>query len=764
MNRFFYFTAIILLIFTVSCQKEQSQSYNKGINITPAPQKIIQNEGVFTITGATTVVISENDSLELIADGFIQKVALSSGLNLEKTTTNSNNAIEIKVNEELKLKPEGYIINVTPEKITLEGKTAKGAFYGIQTLLQLLPAEIESRLIVENLSLKVPAVEITDEPRFPYRGMHLDVCRHFFSIEFIKKQLDIMAMFKMNYFHWHLTEDQGWRIEIKKYPKLTSIGSKRIEADGTTHEGFYTQEQIKEVVKYAAERFITVIPEIELPGHALAALTAYPEYSCKGGPYTVRNYWGVEADVYCAGNEKTFDFLNDIIDEVVLLFPSEYFHIGGDECPKERWKECRKCQYRIRKEKLKDEHELQSYFVQRVQKMLAKHGKKMIGWDEILEGGLAPDATVMSWRGEEGGIAAANAGHDVIMTPGSWCYLDHFQGSAKVEPIAIGGYTTLEKSYSYEPIPTQIAQDKTHHVLGTQGNVWSEYLYNEEITEHRIYPRIIALAEVGWTDKKNKNFEKFYQRMQNQFVRLDLHDINYRVPKPEGVPNRVAFEDKTDLKFTTTEPVDMFYTTDGSEPNRNSQKYTHPLSFTEDATVKIRTILPMGKQSDVRTINVIKQQPSKAVKVENLKEGLNLKITEGKFWKVSELESVSKWEEDICKDLNILHNIFDCEKPSAAILEGYLEIPETGTYLFSTTNNQFFIDDKLLVDNDGTICKYSRNDATAVLGKGSHPIRIVFINNIVGGFPHKWNSLEIQMKKVDSEQKLQQIPSKMYKH
>lgn len=750
-----------ILLFT-ACKQDEAKSYNQGVNVTPVPMHLTQQDSNFKITKATTLVTG-SESLQPIADYFIEKIALSSGLRLEKTATASKNAIEIKTDSNLELNDEGYTLNVTPEKVTITGKTAKGAFYGMQTLLQLLPAEIESAETIANMNLEIPVVNIKDEPRFPYRGMHLDVCRHFFSVDFIKKQLDVMAMFKMNYFHWHLTEDQGWRIEIKKYPKLTSVGAKRTEADGTVYGGFYTQEQIKEVVKYAQERFITVIPEIELPGHALAALAAYPEFSCTGGPFKVRNAWGVEPDVYCAGNEATFDFLNDIIDEVVSLFPSEYFHIGGDECPKERWKKCKKCQRRIRKERLKDEHELQSYFIKRVEKMLAKHGKKMIGWDEILEGGLAPNATVMSWRGEEGGIAAANAGHDVIMTPGGWCYLDHFQGSDKVEPEAIGGYTTLEKSYSYEPIPSAISADKAHHVLGTQGNVWSEYLYTEEIAEHRIYPRIIALAEVGWSGKDKRNFEDFWRRMQNEFVRLQLHNINFRVPKPEGPVNLMAFQDSVKLTFTTTEPVDMFYTTDGSTPNLQSQKYTEPILIKENATVKIRAVLPMGKESEVRTIKVEKQQPYKAVSLQNAKTGLMMRIAKGNFRKVSDLEGVTQWKESVLEDLDKATKFFDYQKPSAAIIEGFVEIPETAAYHFSTTNDQLYIDGELLINNDGDLRKFSKNDAMKVLEKGFHPIRIVYLNNVVGGFPHVWNSMNVTYKK-DGEDKLKKITKDMYRY
>jgi len=364
------------------------------------------------------------------------------------------------------------------------------------------------------------------------------VGRHFMPVEFVKKYIDYIAMNKMNVFHWHLTEDQGWRIEIKKYPKLTEIGSQRKETiighaheskeyDGKPYGGFYTQDEIKDVVAYAQARYVTVVPEIELPGHALAALASYPELGCTGGPYEVATTWGVFDDVYCAGKEETFKFLEDVISEVMPLFPGEYFHIGGDECPKTQWEKCPYCQARMKKEGLKNEHELQSYFVQRIEKFLNAHGKKMIGWDEILEGGLAPNATVMSWRGEEGGIAAAQAHHDAVMTPGNYCYFDHYQADPKTQPLAIGGFTPLKEVYEYEPIPKELTPEEGKYILGAQGNVWTEYMKTPERVEYMVFPRIAALAEVVWSPKASRNYDDFMNRMQDEVKRYDAYGINY---------------------------------------------------------------------------------------------------------------------------------------------------------------------------------------------------------------------------------------------
>jgi hexosaminidase len=670
----------------------------------------------------------------------------------------SSDFISLKVNNSNVQTAEGYTLKVTPKAIEIESHTANGAFYAIQSLLQLLPPQIEG-FAVASVTWNVPCVSITDAPRFPYRGMHLDVCRHFFSVDFIKKQLDVMAMYKLNTFHWHLTEDQGWRIEIKKYPKLTELGSKRLDGEGTVSGGFYTQEQIKEVVQYAKDRFINVLPEIELPGHALAALTAYPQYSCTGGPFQVRNKWGVEDDVYCAGNEETFQFIDDIIKEVVALFPYEYFHIGGDECPKVRWKECPKCQARIKAEGLANEHELQSYFVKRVEKMLQAKGKKMIGWDEILEGGLAASATVMSWRGEEGGIAAASQNHDVIMTPGNWVYLDKFQGSSKVEPVEIGGLLTLEQSYGYDPVSKKIPADKQHFVLGAQGNIWSEYAYTPEKVEYQVYPRIIALAEVNWSQLKNKNYDDFLRRMNNQFTRLDFHHINYHIPLPEGPANFVAFVDTVTLRFSTTRPVKMVYSMDGTEPDSKSQLYTKGILLSKSTTLKIRSVLPTGQMSTIRTITAEKQ--SFAIpKNSQTQPGLVLKRTSGIFLRVADVNKATVWTDTIVEKLKLK---FDVNSPSAAIYTGFIEVPENAVYYFSTDMDQLLIAGKLVVNNDGEVKRFSRNDGSIALAKGKHEFKLVFLNNNIGGFPSSWNEIKV-LYRASSETKFNAVSSSMLSH
>ncbi len=763
MKTLFLLCATAALCLFASCESPTKQMpYNQGINVIPKPLSLVQNEGSFKVTKSTKFYASTPEA-KTIATFFASKIESSTGYDLTISEEEvSSNAIALLIDNSLEVNDEGYTLDATDKLVSIKAKTAKGLFYGMQTLMQLLPAEIESTTVVNGIAWTLPCVTIKDEPRFAYRGIMLDPCRHFIPVENIKKQLDVLALFKINQFHWHLTEDQGWRIEIKKYPKLTEIGSKRVDGEGTEYSGFYTQEQIKEVVAYASERFINVIPEIELPGHALAAISAYPELSCKGDSLSPRIIWGVEEDVYCAGKEETFKFLEDVIAEVVTLFPGEYFHIGGDECPKVRWEKCPLCQKRMRENKLKNEHELQSYFVQRIEKVLASHGKKMIGWDEILEGGLAPSATVMSWRGEDGGIAAASMDHDVIMTPGSnGMYLDHYQGDSKIEPVAIGGYTLLEKTYSYNPVPdTLVGLGKSNFVKGVQGNIWSEYMYTTDLMEYRIYPRILAVAEIGWTPLEGKDYKDFERRIDNALVRLDSHGINYHIPQPEqpgGSINFVAFTDKATLEFKTTRPVKVVYTTDGSEPTATSAVYSTPLEFNESATLKIRSVLPSGKMSPVRTITVEKQTLAPAKEVAATKPGLKMKVTYGYFLESSKLEGVTDWKESTIKDLFEIRSVEKTDesmrnvKQYAAVASGYVNIPEDGVYIFSSDNEEVWIDGKLLINNGGEVKRFSRHDSSIALAKGLHEIKVVFLGHIIGGWPSNWNDGSVKIRKAGAE-------------
>ena len=469
--------------------------------------------------------------------------------NLKNTLTqNLNSFHEIKLNDDSEkiisliissddsLNTEGYVLNIFNDEINILANSPNGIYYGIQTLNQILDSGQKSNKGITILNMK-----IVDEPRFKWRGMHLDVGRHFFDISFIKKYIDYIAIHKMNIFHWHLTEDQGWRVEIDSYPKLTEVSAFRDETlighyrddprrfDGKKYGGYYTKDEMKEIVEYARKRYITVVPEIEMPGHSRAVLAAYPELSCTGGPHTVAKLWGVHKEVFCAGKESTFEFLEKVLIEVSDIFPGEYIHIGGDECPKDRWEEHELDQQRMRKEGLDNENELQSYFIKRIEGILNKLGKRLIGWDEILEGGLAPGAIVQSWRGMEGGISAVDAGHEVIMSPTSHAYFDYYQSKNRLEePLAIGGYLPLEKVYQFEPVPEEIDPSKEYLVLGGQGNLWTEYISSFDKAEYMILPRMSAMAEVLWTPRILLNFRSFSNRMNWQYFRYDRMDAKYR--------------------------------------------------------------------------------------------------------------------------------------------------------------------------------------------------------------------------------------------
>ena len=761
------FCAGMALCFLASCAEPQGEvkSYNQGINIIPTPQSLVQQDGFFRLNSHTAITAGSPEA-KTIAEFFAAKMRTSTGLDIQVAEKGN---ILLSLDSSLDVpNDEGYSLEVSKDAVKVVAKTTQGLFYGMQSFLQLLPAEIESPSKVNGIAWQAPAVSIKDAPRFGYRGIMLDPCRHFMPAENVKKYIDVLSLFKINRIHWHLTDDQGWRIEIKKYPKLTEIGSKRIDGEGTEYGGYYTQEEIKDIVKYAADHFITVVPELELPGHEMAAIAAYPNLSCKGEPGTPRIIWGVEDIVMCPGKEDMFTFLQDVIDEMVPLFPSEYFHIGGDECPKTSWKNCPLCQKRIKAEGLKAdgkhsaEEKLQSYVIQRMEKYLETKGNKIIGWDEILEGGLAPSATVMSWRGEEGGIAAALMDHTVIMTPGgNGMYLDAYQGDPKIEPVTIGGYTLLEKTYSYNPIPdTLAAMGKGDYILGVQGNTWSEYMYDEAKRDYMIFPRILAVAEIGWTNLDRKDYKDFERRIENAYVRLDGHAINYHIPLPEqpnGSCNFVAFTDKASLEFKTTRPIKMVYTLDGSEPTPASTAYTAPIEISETTTLKIASVLPSGKMSPIRTIQVEKQSLAPAKEVAQTTPGLNMEVTDGMYLNVKELEAAKKeTKKSVIKDLKEIRSVVETSESMrgvnqyAAVATGYVNIPEDGVYFISSDLEEVWIDGKLLVNNGGEVKRFSRHDNSVALAKGLHEIKAVFLGHIIGGWPSNWNDGSIKLRKSDA--------------
>ena len=537
------FTAISILLISCllwSCQPSRNFS-QKEITLIPQVQKMTLGTSSFKFAENTSIIVQNTDQ-QAIADQFSNLFEKSAGWKPKVMTGGAEGSDKLIFITDETLGDEGYTIDVTTSRIEIKAAKSAGFFYAIQTLRQLLPAELESSQKQDKTEWLVPVISISDRPAFKWRGYMLDVSRHFFPKEDVIQMIDYLAIHKINTLHLHLLDDQGWRIEIKKYPKLTAIGAWRVDREDkpwnsrpkqeagekATNGGFYTQEDVKEMVAHAQKRYITIVPEIEMPAHVTAALAAYPQYSCTGGPFTVLpgGVWPV-TDIYCAGKDSTFLFLQDILSEVIDLFPSKYIHIGGDEATKTEWDKCPKCKKRIKTEGLKNSGELQSYFIKRIEKFINSKGRVLLGWDEILEGGLPPKATVMSWRGTQGGIDAAKQGHDVVMTPGQPCYFDHYQGAKEEEPLAIGGFNPLNKVYEFDPIPKELDAEAAKHILGAQANLWTEYVPTFKHAQYMTFPRIAAMAEALWSSKEVKNWDDFYRRIQTFTKRYDQMGINY---------------------------------------------------------------------------------------------------------------------------------------------------------------------------------------------------------------------------------------------
>ena len=599
-------SALLLLITIISCKSTTNNQGESTANyeVIPLPEMITTPQAdadkPFVLTADTKITYPEGDaSLQQYA-GFLQEyIKKQAGIevNIAPNQNNETNTIALLQNYQNNNK-EAYQVVVNAKNITVNGASKAGTFYGVQLLRKSIPVQKVGKVIF-------PAKEITDKPYFAYRGAHLDSARHFFNADSVRIYIDMLALHNINKFHWHLTDDQGWRFESKKYPELTVVGSTRSQTmvnkqwdtfDGKPHGGFYTQQEMKDIVKYAADRNITVIPEIDLPGHMVAALATYPQLGCTGGPYKVRETWGIAEEVLCAGNPETYDFIKNILEEVTEVFPSEYIHIGGDECPKDSWKKCPKCQAKIKELGIKGdakhtaEEYLQSHIITFAEEVLAKKGRKIIGWDEILEGGLAPNATVMSWRGIGGAIEAAKSNHDAIMTPVSYCYFDYYQtDKTDKEPLAIGGYVPVERVYSFNPYPDALNKEQQKHILGVQANVWTEYIKTFKHVQYMVLPRFAALAEVQWEDPaKPKDYNQFLQRLMRLLPIYQLEGYNYAKHifdlraevKPEVGDIQVT--------LSCLQDTPIYYTTDGSEPTKSSNVYKEPLKLTQDTHLKAK--------------------------------------------------------------------------------------------------------------------------------------------------------------------------------
>lgn len=609
--------AYALIFLLASCSTGNSKLAEANYDVVPLPDRIENIEGApFTLSASTKIVYPEgNEKMQRNAEFLAKFLRQSSGIHTEVTAVAPEQDAIILTSGLQNDNREAYRISISGQEIRIEGASEAGVFYGIQTLRKSIPVGDYG-----NVSFSLATID--DAPRFGYRGSMLDVARHFQPVEFVKKYIDLLALHNINRFHWHLTDDQGWRIESDAYPKLTEMGSMRKETvigrnsgeyDGTPHGGFYTKEELKDVFKYAEERYITIIPEVDLPGHMLAALTAYPELGCTGGPYQVSREWGVFDDVLCAGKEETFTFLEGVLTEVMEIFPSAYVHIGGDESPKTRWEECPHCQARIKELGLEDhdghtaEHYLQSYVTARVEKFLNEKGRSIIGWDEILEGELAPNATVMSWRGMEGGIQAAQMGHDVIMTPTTYCYFDYYQTQhTDDEPFGIGGYVPVELVYSFEPAPEVLTAEQKGHILGPQANLWTEYITEPEHVEYMLLPRLAAMSEVQWMLSVKKDYDQFLKRLQQLIALYDKLGYNYATHvfdvKATLTPN---FDTNAlDVSFTTIDNAPVYYTLDDTEPDESASHYADKFSIRESTKLKAVAIRN-GKKSKVFSEEIV---------------------------------------------------------------------------------------------------------------------------------------------------------------
>jgi hexosaminidase len=737
--------------------------------LVPMPTRLTPSPGEFRLDAETRILVADKDSALLRPIASLLAVPLRAASRLPlpiETATTSDvpaNAIVIRLNSGPRAgtKDESYRLVVNERGATLSAASAAGVVDGIETLRQLLPASFESGVratspwsvsTAQPIALAattaparwtIPAVEIEDAPRFRYRGILLDVARYYFPPEFLKKLVDVMAMYKFNALQLHLTDDQGWRIEIKKYPKLTQIGAWRKETmvgqnavpyvgDGKPHGGFYTQDQIRDLVAYAAARHVTIVPEIEMPGHAGAALAAYPELSCTGGPFEVSTTWGVHEDIFCP-SEQTFTFLEDVLTEVMQLFPSEYIHVGGDEVPKTRWKASPLAQEVIRREGLKNEEELQSYFIKRIERFLRAHGRKLIGWDEILEGGIAPEATVMSWRGIQGGIAAAQQGHDVIMTPTDYAYLDQYQGDPKIEPLAIGGLLPLDSVYAWEPVPNALTADESAHVIGAQGNLWSEYVPNSTHAEYMLFPRMLAMAEVFWSPKQLRNWDGFVARVPAQLARLDALGVDYRVPDPLGmVAERRVLEERARVSMSSFVPGSVIrYTTNGSDPTESSPIYTSPIEVRVDqnpATVSARLYMLNGRAGSVVRERIARATWHGAMRAraDSLQPGLVYAYNEGLFASADDVTTVPPSRTGTVPQVALRGD--EAPEKYGVHLRGNVHVPNDALYTFYLAcddGGKLRIDGELVVDHDG------QHDATEKAGQvalraGYHALDVVY--------------------------------------
>ncbi len=754
MRKFFSFIPGLIPVFFLTfllpaCKSPEKKIADKlSSSLIPVPVK--QSPGKGYVVLPSLLHISPDTSSEMVRLGHYlvetmrEKYHLQLRLQENKTDSGKTLIRLMKISGSESGK-EGYNLTINEQGVSIVAGTGNGIFYGIQTFLQLIPVPEMKKRNPEIVWLKKMVIE--DYPRFPWRGMHLDVSRHFFPKEFVKKYIDILALHKMNVFHWHLTDDQGWRIEIKKYPKLTELGAWRedtrdrpwdygqhpVVPGKPVYGGFYTQDDIREIVQYAGERYVTVVPEIEMPGHSWAALYAYPNLSCSGKPFYVAPNVPFEfTDPYCAGSEQTFRFLEDVLSEVAELFPSPYIHIGGDECKKTPWEKCPKCRLRMQTENLKSVEELQSYFIRRIEKILVVRGKKLIGWDEILEGGLAPEATVMSWRGEDGGIQAARQGHDAVMTPAEVLYLSR-QQDEESRLVNEDGFYALREVYSYDPVPSVLTQEEAKHILGAQGCLWTEETQTPEEAECKILPRLCALSEITWSPRENKNYQQFLKRLFYHYNRLDLMHLDYYVPVAGGFRNTAFLGSSTIVSFKVpTGGYTVRYTINGNDPDTTSEKYVHPFQLHANDTLRVAVFLPSGKHSRVRTAIFRSLQLKPPAEIKSPQPGILVTAFTGD---ISSLDSFVRMKQISSFTMDSIAIPGTLPRDTfGLVFDGFIKVPADGLYTFfiaSDDGSRLWVADSLLIDADG-IHGPSEESGTIALQKGFHSFRLRYFDRFYG--------------------------------
>jgi hexosaminidase len=741
-------TCFLAFVFQV---KAQTPVDDPHMGIIPAPASITKATGTFVFSQLTLIKADniKDRNIAFLKDFLLNNRHFNNKLSKYNSRIRSNKGTWLVITSKgaAALPKEGYKLTITPRRITIIGKGA-GLFYGIQSFMQLFPVETSG-------TEKLPCITIEDSPRFGYRGMMLDVSRHFFTVPQVKKVIELMAAYKLNNFHWHLVDGQGWRIEIKKYPKLTQVGAYRMQTmfgnnrdwpDSLSYGGYYTQDEIRDVVKFAAARYINVIPEIEMPAHSEAALRAYPELKCEL-PADSKVPAREVNNIYCP-TEETFTFLENVLTEVMELFPSKFIHIGGDEANKEPWKASAFCQALIKEKGLKDEHELQSYFIQRIEKFLNSKGRSIIGWDEILEGGLAPNATVMSWTGEEGGVAAARQKHNVIMTPQTTGnYFDHYQSGSPQEPVSFGRYAALDETYNYDPVSKELTPEEQQYVIGTQGNLWTEYVPTVAKLQYQILPRLFALSEVAWSKPENKDYTNFSEvRLAKHFARLDAIHYNYRVPTALPIIDTVFFGDKFTFAPKSVVPgAKIYYTLNGRDPLDTDLEYVSPITIyvpaNEKREFKTRVITPSGRRSIATRTLMCNRALLPAVNYNANKPGLSCKMVKSKFTVPDQLDFATAKDSVIVDKLN-------AEAPKkdnpnfGMVFNGYVNVPADGAYNFTQSS---YTDTQLFIDGE----KITESESALPLAKGFHKIKVKYIYNapipVPGSYRTRQTPLRILM-------------------